>query len=87
MERYEEAPADFTRAIELDPAYGWAIAHRGETYRLMERHDEALADLSRAIEIDPSDGDAIASRRLLLTKMGVDEESLPRLHPGGERDG
>ena len=53
MGRYEEALADFTRAIELDPADAWAIASRGQTYRLMGRYDEALADFTRAIELDP----------------------------------
>jgi tetratricopeptide (TPR) repeat protein len=32
----------------------WAIASRGETYRLMKRYDEALADLNRAIKLDPA---------------------------------
>ena len=56
MERYDEALADFSRAIELDPGNAWAIASRGETYRLMGRYDEALADFNRAIELDPGDG-------------------------------
>ena len=55
MERYEEALADFSCAIEIDPGYAWAIDQRGETYRLMERYEEALTDFSRAIEIDPAD--------------------------------
>ena len=62
MGRYEEALADFSRAIELDPGNAWAIAVRGETYREMERYEEALADLNRAIELDPGDGWAIAHR-------------------------
>ncbi len=44
---------DFTRAIELDPDYAWAMAQRGITYRDMERYEEALSDLARAIELDP----------------------------------
>ena len=34
MERHDEALADFTRAIELDPRNAWAIIGRGKTYRL-----------------------------------------------------
>ena len=96
MGRHDEALADFTRAIDLDPATpgpsaaaarptgdgaattrpspttpapststprnAWAIAGRGETYRLMGRHDEALADFTRAIDLDPRNAWAIASR-------------------------
>ena len=53
MDRYEEALADFNRAIDLDPSYAWALANRGETYRRMERYEEALADLTRAIDLNP----------------------------------
>jgi tetratricopeptide (TPR) repeat protein len=52
--RYEEALADFTRAIDLDSKSSGAIAHRGETYRQMKRYEEALADLTRAIDLDES---------------------------------
>ena len=52
MGRHGEALADFTRAIELNPAYGLALSSRGETYRLMGRYDEALSDLTRAIELN-----------------------------------
>ena len=54
LERYEEALADYSRAIELNPGDGWAIGGRGLTYRMLERYEEALADLGRAIELDPS---------------------------------
>ena len=54
MGRYDEAFAQFNRAIALDPGNARAIAHRGETYQEMERHDEALADLSRAIALNSS---------------------------------
>jgi tetratricopeptide (TPR) repeat protein len=33
MGRYEEALADLSQAIDLDPTSDWAIASRGETYR------------------------------------------------------
>ena len=49
MGKYQEALADFDRAIELKPDDAWAIASRGETYRLMGRYEEALADFNRAI--------------------------------------
>jgi len=53
MGRYEEALADFNRAIELDPGDPEHIAGRGQTYQAMGRYDEAQADFSRAVELDP----------------------------------
>ena len=53
MGRHEEALADFTRAIDLNPSHARAIASRAETYRPMGRHEEALADYTRAIDLDP----------------------------------
>ena len=53
-DRYDEALADLTRAIELDPERVSAISGRGAVYREMERYDEALADFTRAMELDPA---------------------------------
>ena len=44
MGRCDQALAAFNRALELNPEDIWALAGRGETYRLMERYDEALGD-------------------------------------------
>jgi len=64
MERYDEALADFNRAIELDPEDARVIADRGEIYMLMERDDDALTDLSHAIEIEPDNA-------IMIVKRGV----------------
>jgi tetratricopeptide (TPR) repeat protein len=68
-DRYDDALADFSRAIELDPKRIWAIAHRGATYREMKRYDDALADLNRAIELDPKRIWAIADRGATYREM------------------
>ena len=47
MARYEEALADFNRALKLQPDIALAIASRGETYRQLARYEEALADFDR----------------------------------------
>jgi tetratricopeptide (TPR) repeat protein len=54
MQRYDEALADLTRAIDLNPRYARAIRSRGRVCRLMQRYDEALTDLNRATELDPA---------------------------------
>jgi tetratricopeptide (TPR) repeat protein len=74
--RYEEALADFDRAIELDPEDDWAIISRGQTHRTMGRYAEALADFDRAIELEPESGWAIISRGETYEAMGRYAEAL-----------
>jgi tetratricopeptide (TPR) repeat protein len=50
--RYDQALADYDRAIELDAAHTWAITSRAAIYRKMGRYEEALADFDRAIGLD-----------------------------------
>jgi tetratricopeptide (TPR) repeat protein len=76
MGRYEEALADFTRAIDLNPEFDWAVASRGETYRAMGRYEEALADFTRAIDLNPKYHWAVASRGETYRLMGRYEEAL-----------
>ena len=49
----EEAMAEFSKAIELNP-HAWALwAHRGNAYKGLKQFDKALADHSKAIELGP----------------------------------
>ncbi len=58
-ERYDQAIADFTRAIELDPSNAVIMAARGETCRLSGRYDQAAVDFARAIVLDPNIADEL----------------------------
>ncbi len=51
--KYDEAIAEFDKAISLDPQYALAYCYRGMTYSLKEQHDLALADFNTAIELNP----------------------------------
>ena len=75
MERYEEALADFGRAIDLDPEYAWAIASRGQTYRALGRYDKALADFDCAIEFEPEVAWVIAERGRTHRAVGHDDQA------------
>jgi tetratricopeptide (TPR) repeat protein len=70
---YDEAVADFDRAIELRPDLDWAIASRGEARRQMARYAEALVDFDRALEIDPNLDYVIAWRELTLAAMSASQ--------------
>jgi tetratricopeptide (TPR) repeat protein len=84
--RYEDALADFNRAIELDPGRAWAIAERAQTYRLMERYDDALADLNRAIELDPGRAWAVLQRAQTYRLMERYDDALADLNRAIELD-
>jgi tetratricopeptide (TPR) repeat protein len=51
--RYEEAIAEYQRAIELDPKDAYPHNGLGNVYYELGRYDEALAEYERAIELDP----------------------------------
>jgi tetratricopeptide (TPR) repeat protein len=78
--------ADLTRAIELDPELAWAIAARGETYRLMDRYEDAVADLTRAIELSPDDAEVIGTRGQAYQAMGRHEDAVADLTRAIELD-
>jgi tetratricopeptide (TPR) repeat protein len=88
MGKYEEALADLTRVLELDPDDVLATAERGGAYRMMGKYEEALADLNHALELDPNPKGvwAIVSRGLTYRQMRKYEEALADLTRAIELD-
>lgn len=73
----EEALANFTKAIELNPNHARAYRERGRTYanRTLGRtkpeafdaaYNSALADYNKAIDLDPNDSNAFNLRGILF---------------------
>jgi len=58
----EEAIAEFSKAIELDPDYAPAYNNRGDAYSEKGQHDVAIADYDKAIELDPNYAEAYNNR-------------------------
>ncbi|MFI6533936.1 tetratricopeptide repeat protein [Nonomuraea sp. NPDC050547] len=77
--RYEQALADYDRAIELDPAHAKALAGRAETLRLARRHDEALACFDRALELAPENRLVSLGRAYTLESLERHEEARQAL--------
>ncbi|MEZ6186693.1 MAG: protein kinase [Planctomycetota bacterium] len=74
--RLEPSVADATRAWELDPRRGDALATRAEAYLKLERYEEALADCRLARRIDPQQRFATVGEVLALLGLGRDEDAL-----------
>ena len=66
----------YTRALELDPDYAFALGGRGDAFRLLGEHAEALADLTRAIELYPGFSAALVSRARAYYALGRYPEAL-----------
>ena len=53
--KFEEAIAEFSRAIEINPKYANAYMRRGICYHDTKKYDLAVADYDKAIIINPKD--------------------------------
>src|SRR4029077_3796469 len=77
--RVDEARAEFTRAIELNPRS--AQAHNGLALALIKQNDRAgaLAEWKKAVVIDPADVDALYNLGVQLARDGRTAEARPYL--------
>ena len=66
---YEEAIADCTKAVKLNPNYGNAYNYRGVAKAGIEDYDGAIADLSKTIELKPDSAKAYYERGLVYQKI------------------
>ena len=73
---FQEALANFNRAIEIDPNYANAYNNRGAIQGKLGNHEEAIADFSRAIELDPEFAEAYYGRGVELVELGSHGEAI-----------
>jgi tetratricopeptide (TPR) repeat protein len=73
---YDEAIAEYTRAIELDPDCQDAYAWRGNCYKVTGELDKALADLNRAVRLDTGDAFALSYRGEVYQEKGDYRKAL-----------
>src|SRR5258706_1997184 len=59
---YDQAIADFNRAIDMAPTMASAYFNRGYVYQLTQRYDKAIQDYDRAIALRPRYASAYNSR-------------------------
>ena len=59
---YQEAIADYDRAIKLKPEYADVYYNRGNAYKNIEEYSKAIADYDRAIKLKPEYANAYNNR-------------------------
>ncbi len=69
LKQMDEAIADFTKAVSLNPEYAPAYNNRGNVYLDLNRADEAYKDFDRAISIAPGFGAAYSNRANVNQKL------------------
>jgi Flp pilus assembly protein TadD len=65
-EKYPEALAELTQAIQLNPNASRAYNARGYVYLRLRDYQYALADFNDAIRLDPNYANAIQNRAAVL---------------------
>lgn len=69
---YDQALADYSEAIELDPKQAFAHNNRGIVHRLKGNFESAIADFGEAIKLDPKHAGALSNRCWTLSIVGRD---------------
>ncbi len=54
--QWDQAIADYSKAVELDPKYALARYRRGDAYCNLKQWDKAIVDYTKAIELEPNEG-------------------------------
>jgi tetratricopeptide (TPR) repeat protein len=73
---HEEALADYTEAIHIDPDYAYAYYSRGVVYDSLADYKKALVDYAEAIRINPDYAYAYNNRGLVYYNLREYEKAL-----------
>ena len=66
MERLDEALADYSEAVDLNPQYADAFYNRGIVFEELNQDLDALEDYNRVIALSPNFLSAINNRGLVF---------------------
>ena len=71
----DNAIADYTKAIELNPNHADPYYNRGVAYRVKGDHDRAIADYTKAVALNPNDAEVYYNHWMASLHLGVREEA------------
>lgn len=74
-EEFENAIADYSEAIGLNPNDPDFYFYRANAYIALGENDRAMADLSSALKLAPDDGGIFYSRGLILEAKGEQDSA------------
>ena len=77
--QWNEAVADFTKVIEIDPKDAWGYADRGEAYQHLNQWQQSIDDFTQAIAIDSARQETYAGRGLAYGVLGQYDKAIQDL--------
>jgi tetratricopeptide (TPR) repeat protein len=83
LEQHDEAIADYTRVIQLEPSHNRAYFNRGLIFATINKDEQALADFARVAQANPEDGQAHFYLGMIHYNHGHLREALPHLERAG----
>jgi tetratricopeptide (TPR) repeat protein len=76
QKKYNDAIADFTRAIEQVPKFEEAYLKRGACYEILQDNGSAVADFTKVLEINPKNAVAYYNRGLAYKDLNELNHSI-----------
>lgn len=67
---YQDAIADYTQAIALQPGHCRALYNRAFSYDRLGHAEEAVADYTCALKLEPGNATALHNRGSLFERLG-----------------
>ncbi len=74
--KYDDAIADYDKAIALVPNFALAYTNRGSAYYRKGEYERAIADHSKAIAIDPNHANAYYNRGVAYEQKGDKDQAI-----------
>lgn len=76
LDRLDEAEAEFTESIKLDPENSNRYAERGLFYYTQKKHEQSYADYQKASELEPGFADYVIYMGINMEAMEKYQEAL-----------